>query len=358
MIRRRYLTRIFLGRLLAALLGLAGLLQLLDLLDRASDVLQRGGLYDLGRYALLRLPSIFGRAMPIAVLVAGLLTFRNLAMSMEMTALRSAGISIWGVLRTLLPACLAAALFQAALLNGVAPRTERLLAEWFAATDSLAVRKNAAPPAAPHRLWLRSGQDVVGVDSISLDGRQLNGVMIIRRDADGLARSRTQATTATWGPGGWTLHQASTARPLQPRLELAAAQSWPEGPPPAQFIDLARPTDAQRPEALLESLQRQRATSRAPAYYLTRLHQAVVQLLEPFIMVLLAAPVVYAMPRRGAQAGRPLLCLALGLGYLLSAGLLGALGEVNAITALLAGWGPPAIFATLGLVVLLQLEEA
>jgi lipopolysaccharide export system permease protein len=356
MIRRRYLSRMFLGRLLAALLGLAGLLQLLDLLDRASDVLQRGDLADLGRYALLRLPSIFGRAMPIAVLVAGLLTFRNLAMTLEMTALRAAGVSIWGVLRTLLPACLLATLFQAAMLNGIAPQTERRLAEWFAATDGKVVQKTV--PAPPRRLWLRSGADIVGVDTISLDGRQLNGVLVVRRDAEGLTLFRTEAATATWGPGGWTLHQARIARPQQPRLQQAAEQPWPEGPPPSQFIDLARPTDAQQPQALIQSLQGQRATTRAPSYYLTRLHQAAVQLLEPFIMVLLAAPVVYAMPRRGAQAGRPLLCLALGLGYLLLAGLMGAMGEVNAITAVLAGWAAPAIFGTLGVVLLLQLEES
>lgn len=354
MTRALYLNRIFIGRLLGTLLALAALLQLLDLLDRASDVLQRGGLVDLARYAALRMPSILGRAMPIAMLVAALLTFRRLAMTLEMTALRATGSSVWGVMRILLPVCLLASLAQAALQTTLAPRTERMLVEWFAATDPLV--KPDAPP--PRRLWMRIGEDVVAVDRVSLDGRQLDGLLVVQRDPQGLTRQRIDATQARWDGEGWMLREVRVLRPADPRPRRQDSLAWPEGPRPADFIELARPTEALAPTRMVAAIQGSRATARAPAYYLVRLHQLAVQLLDPFIMLLLAAPVVYAMPRRGAQAGRPLACLALGLGYLLLGGLLGALGEVSAITAALAAWASPVLFGAIGAALLIQMEEA
>jgi lipopolysaccharide export system permease protein len=65
----------------------------------------------------------------------------------------------------------------------------------------------------------------------------------------------------------------------------------------------------------------------------------------------------FAMPRRGAQMLAPLLCLALGLGFLLSGGLLGALGEAGLLPASLAVWSVPLVFATIGAMLLMHYDE-
>jgi lipopolysaccharide export LptBFGC system permease protein LptF len=162
---RRYLTRLFLGRALGALLALAGLLQLLDLLDRASEVLARGGLLDVLRYAALRLPTLLGEAVPLAVLVGAALAFLRLSATSEMAALRAAGVGGWRVFGALLPASALAAAVQGALLFAVAPRTERALADWWDGRGAAATA--GEPIAVPQRLWLRNGGDVVAVDAVS-----------------------------------------------------------------------------------------------------------------------------------------------------------------------------------------------
>ena len=102
----RHLSTLFLGRWLAALLGLAAMLQLLDLLDNATDVLARGGgAAGVARYALLRLPSAAERLVPLAALVAGLLTFARLAAGSEAATMRALGVSGHRMVRMLLPAC-------------------------------------------------------------------------------------------------------------------------------------------------------------------------------------------------------------------------------------------------------------
>lgn len=352
MIRRRYLSRIFITRLLAVLFGLAGLLQLLDLLDSASDVLSRGGMADLARYTGWRLPSLISQILPLAVLVGGMLTLWRLAMTLEMTALRAAGIPVRHVLRAMLPVCLLAAVLQAGLIGFVTPRTERALAEWWVRTDN-----RAGTAEAPRRVWLRAGGQVVGIDRVSPDGRDLQGLLLVPRAPDGLATARIQAERAIFTEGRWRLQAVRIAQPGSPSVTAQAERAWPEGPSPREIMEIAHPTEAQNIWKLARSLRGEEAVNRGPAFYQTRLHDAAARLLAPFLMLLLAAPVAFGMPRRGGQVLPPLLALGLGLGYLLMGGLLAALGEAGVVPSVLAVWSAPLLFAGIGGAILIRYEE-
>ena len=359
---RRYLTRLFAGRTLLALLALVALLQLLDLLDRAGDVLARGGVADVAHYAALRLPTLLGQAVPLAVLVGSALLFLRLSATSEMAALRAAGVGAWRVLGALLPACALAAAAQGALLLVVAPATERALADWWDARDPAIAAAAAGAPLAPaQRLWLRNGSDIVAADAVSLDGARLEGVLLVRRDAEGRIAARIEARGAEHTAAeGWVLREASVARPGRTRAEAAAAFAWPDGPSPATMRDLARPTEAQGLERLLAGLRGEGAASRGPAFFATRVQAVAATLSTPFVMLLLAAPAAFGLPRDGGGGGsaarRAAVGLALGLGYLVAAGLLGALGEASVVPPVLAAWTAPFLFAVAG-VLLLQREE-
>ena len=258
---RRYLTRLFGGRALGALLALTALLQLLDLLDRSSEVLARGGgVLDVLHYAALRSPTLLGHAVPLAVLVGGLLAFWRLAATSEMAALRAAGVGAWRVLGALLPACALAAAAQGALLLGVAPRTERALADWW---DARAATSADTPLAVPRRLWFRNGAEIVAVDAVSLDGGRLEGVLVVRRERDGTIAARIEARGAAHDAArGWVLREARVVRPGQAQVEPVAELAWPDGPGPEAMRDLARPTEAQPLDRLLAGARGEGAVSR------------------------------------------------------------------------------------------------
>jgi lipopolysaccharide export system permease protein len=352
---RRYLTRLFAGRALGALFALAAMLLLLDLFDKASEIVARGGAADVMRYAALRLPTLLGQTVPLAVLVGAALSFLRLAATSEMAALRASGVGAWRVLGALLPACALAAAAQAALLFVVAPRTERALADWW---DGRGAASASDPLALQRRLWFRNGEDLVAADAVSLDGARLEGVLIVRRDVDGRIAARIEARHAEHDPAaGWLLREASVVRPAQARAETAAELAWPDGPSPAAVRDLARPTEAQPLDRLLAGARGDGPAARGIAFYGTRAQSAAAALLTPFLMVLLAAPAAFGLPRQGGGgARRAAVGLALGLGYLVAAGLLGALGEAAVLPPVLAAWTGPFLFAVAG-ILLLQREE-
>lgn len=348
----RYLSRLFLARMLMVLFGLAALLQTLDLFDRAGELLQRGGIADVVRYTLLSLPTLLGQIAPLAVLVSAMLTFRRLASTLEMTALRAAGMGAWRILSALAPAGALTAAVQLALVLGIAPYTERMLADWWDARGN-----DGGPVALSQRAWLRSNGDILGMDAVSVDGTRLEGVLLVRRDAEGRALLRIDARKAEHGRLGWQFGQVRIARPGMQHPILLEELPWPDGPSPAALREAARPTQAQTPGRLLAGLRGEGVVTRGPAFYAMRVQATAAMAVAPFIMLLLAMPAAFGLPRAGGAGRRALTGLVLGLGYLVIAGLLTSLGEAGALAPALAAWSAPASFAMAGLWLLWR-EEA
>lgn len=349
----RYVSGLFLARFAFAFAGLVALLQVLDLLDRASTVLAKGGVADLAHYAGMRLPTVAAGVLPLAALVASLLLCARLAGTLEAAALRAAGVSTWGVLARLVPACLLLAAAQGTLTNVAAPRAERALADWWAARGG----EPEAGARATRRLWLRAGADIAAVDRVSPDGARLEGVMLVRRDAGGHATARVDARAAEWAGDGWTLRDASVIRAGGDRAERLASLPWPGGPSPDNMVALSRPVDAQDPRVLLAALRGEWAVQRGPTWLRTRLHAAAARPVAPFVMLLLALPALLVVPRGGGSPAPVALGFGLGVLYLFVGGLLGALGEAGLVPPALAAWAAPVVFGTAGAVLLLRAEE-
>jgi len=346
---RSYLSKLFLSRLLASLFGLAAILQLLDLLDRTGAILTRGGVAAIGLYIALRLPTLLAEMMPLAALLGALLTFMRLAGGLETTAMRAAGLGLWRVLWTLMPACLLVSALQFVLQTEVAPRTERGFADWWAATEP-------ADTPAPDRVWLRSHGDVAAIDLVSRNGTRLDGLMIVQRMASGALSARLDAHSANYRDGRWTLHDVRIDRPDRDGTEARADLEWPHGPPPANMVELARPADSQTLGRLSATLRGHWIGAHGAAYYRTQLQSLIVGLLDPFLMVLLAMPLLLALPRSGVSSLEMMKVLTLGLGMMAAAGLLQALGNAGTLPPVIAAWTATLVFGATGAVRLQQAE--
>jgi len=347
----RYLTGIFLGRVAAVLLGLAALLQILDLLDRAGEVIARGGVAEIGRYALLRLPSTLGPLVPLAVLAGAILAFRRLAASSEVTAMRASGVGAWRVAASLAPACALMALLQLGLQAGLAPVTERALSVWWNGRE-----EQARPVERRRPLWLRNGTEVAAADAVSPDGTALSGLVLVRRDAMGRVTEWITAGSARHGAGGWRLSEARLLRPGEARAEALADSSWPEGPSPEALRDLAWPTEARDLPSLLRGRRSEGPVSRGPDFFATRLQALAAAALAPFLMLLLALPAAFGTAREAGGARRAAVGLALGLGYLVMQGLFLAIGEAGGLHPVPAAWSMLPCFAVAGLLCLWREE--
>src|SRR5262249_31926647 len=151
---------------------LTGLMQVLELLDVTTDVLDRNlGLPGVLRYALLRLPSELIVALPLAALLGAMSAFYAMARNREITALRSAGVSLKRIVWHLLPVALLFAVLQFGLSQSLVPLAEAELKIWWDANAPL-----DEEPIDPR--WVHTRDGPISFDRNTADGRHLQGLRI------------------------------------------------------------------------------------------------------------------------------------------------------------------------------------
>ncbi|MEO9212327.1 MAG: LptF/LptG family permease, partial [Caulobacteraceae bacterium] len=347
-----YLTRIMAVRTAAAAAALMGLLQLIDLLERTSGILARGGILDIGRYMVLRLPFLFQQVAPFAVLAGAIFTFSQLARNSELVVMRITGMSLFQIFRRTLPVALAVAALDLVVADQVTPRAEQALATWWNATaPGGPARKVPAPR------WFRIDGDVVMVRAASPNGAVLKGVSIYERNQDSALVRRMTAASATREKGGWRLHDATVTDLGAARADLMTVgeMDWRTSLRPGDAARLFADSYEITSNTAFRSLFGNGPVDKSPSQFKTRLYRTLAEGVAPIIMLLLALPTALGHSRSNRTA--PVLFgLGCGLLYLVTDGLLTAMGQSGVLPAAVAAWGAPVAFAAGAVSILLYAE--
>jgi lipopolysaccharide export system permease protein len=337
-LRRRVATQI-----LALLAVLTGLMQLLELLDVTTDVLDRKlGLGGILHYAVLRLPGELMLALPLAVLLGAMSVFYSMARTLEVTALRTAGISLRSMLRSLWPVPLLFAILQITLSQTLVPTAESKLKRWW---DSTAPAEEVPDT---RRVYTSAG--LVSFERNSPDGRHLQDLHIYERGGDGHLATRTRARAADWTGRGWWLTGIANLRVVDDTVirESQPSRIWITNLRPGDVVRLDVPQPHLSSLMLVDVIAGERVGAQPRSYYETVLLRSFTAPLGIFIMLLLAAPPATTLVRAGGGGGL-LRALGLGLGFLLCDGIMSALGTGGRVPAWTAAVAAPVLFIVIGL---------
>jgi lipopolysaccharide export system permease protein len=279
-------------QILALLAVLTAMMQLLELLDVTTEILERGqGVGGLLYYALLRLPAELGLALPLAVLLGTMGVLNSMARTLEITAMRASGVSLMRMLGYLMPVLIVFATVQVGLLQVVLPRVELELKQWWNAS--------APPDEEVKTLWAHT--------ELQIESR-------------GMQRRHLESLEWQTNLSPDEVLRLSVARPYLSTMMLA------------------------------EVIAGSRAGSQPRSYYETALYRSFTTPLGVFIMLLLAMPTASTLTRGGGGGAQMLLALVLGLAFLLSDGILAALGSSGQLHPLVTALGAPLLFALIGFV--------
>lgn len=351
----RYFLRFFLGRALIVTLGLAVVLLVFDVLANADDIVSGSNsiVAPLLAYAALRLPQVITLVIPLAALIATLITYATAVSSHEMVAVRAAGISIYRTTAVLLLGAFILAGAHLWFADTVLPATTSRLQLWQARDYA-----GMPPRQRPHRApaWFSLGDTVVEVGWSSLDGSHLRDITVVRRDEAGRMIAYLRAEQAEYVEELWVLRNVRRvgvnggSQSSQEELRIAIPVT------PKRFAALG-----ERPGALsLSEIWRLANTTelggRPERVYHVWLQRTFAQPLGALVMVLLGATVGLQHARRNrmllASSG------AIGAGFLffVAERLLLALGETGIVPSAMAVWAPAGVFSMLAGWVLLHYE--
>jgi lipopolysaccharide export system permease protein len=353
----RYLSRLFLRRLVLIVFGLALMGLLFDVLNNAENIEKRYGddFLVVPRYMLFRLPEVVGLVTPFATLLAALLTLLGLAQQNEVLAFKAAGMSFYRMLLLLMPATALVALVHLAVADTVTPWAKKRLARFEVEkpTDDEASSRDQA-----RGVWLRDPTYIVSVISVQREGRYLSGVTLMRRDAANNLVERIVAGGARYQRGGWKLVNVvtQTIDPLGPTAVKSPEWTWQTPLRPGDFYNLAA-LSTQFTTRELMVLRTGATVGTRPGYtYDTWLQRRLALPAVVFVMLLLAAPVAQARVRMSSLGARLAAGVALGFVFFIADGVSLALGESGAVVPLVAAWAAPILFASVSGSILLRIE--
>jgi lipopolysaccharide export system permease protein len=347
----RYIARRLLARAGILLFGLAALMMLLDFLANGDQVIAGSDsvLLPILRYTVLRLPEIVAQLLPITAMLAGLLTFAELARHSELTAMAAAGVSKARLAVAVLPVAVLIAVVQFLIEDQAVPVAVGRLRAWGIG--------DYAPAGDAEGVWLRHGDDILRLHGLDPAAGRIDGVTVFQRDPDGNLVARLAAPSATYEDGGWTLHDVTRSLVGPGVVEHQDRLRWSDDLDPKLLASvLADPRETPLSE-LLRAIRAQGLGTQPSYRYKLWLQERLAAPVTTIAMILIVVALARPLSGRAQQGWLIAFGVAVGFVCWTFDGLVLTVGDLGLLPPVLAAWTPLAVFAASAASLLLQQER-
>lgn len=354
-----YVARDYVRVFLLGMVGLLGVFYIATFIDIADNLLRGDATTGtMLRYFYYQTPQYFYYVMPMAVLVASLVTVGVLTKNSELIVMRACGISLY---RTMLPLVVFAVLGSASLY-GIG---ERVLAPANREADRLNRIIRGFPPltSAMNRQWIAgSGGEMYRFDHFDERDPQLIRLWVYEVDDQAwdirsmtfAESARPASATAEDGLAQWSardgwVREFTVRRPGEGRRTAEAtnyahfAEHTIELDGPEYFTGDIPASDMMTYGQLRDYIEQLQSTGAYAARYMVALQRKLAFPFVTLIMTMLAVPFAVTTGRRGALYGVGV-GIVLAIAYIVALSLFGALGDGGVLSPALAAWAPNILF--------------
>lgn len=353
----RYVLREFLNYLLLGLSGFIVIFIVVDVFEKISVFLDhRAPIVTVARFYVSLTPQVVVQVLPVALLLATFLALGQLNKFGELTAMRSAGVSLLRILRPVFWVAAAATLASLLLGEYVVPGAnrarDRIYNEQIQKVQRHSVNERA------DFTYLGEGGRIFYIRLYLVNEQRMHEVSMQEFHAGELVR-RVDAAEASWDGRQW-MFTSGFERTFQASREVArafgslAVPEIPERPP--DFAKDVRKPDEMNFLELREYVEKLRASGARVANYLVDLHIKLSFPLVNLIVVLIGASLATRLRMQSAALGFGL-SVAISFVYyaFLRAGQ--ALGHNGALPPYLAAWLGDLVFGVIGVAMIAQAQR-
>ena len=352
----RYVARECLKIILLCLVVFMGIYIVVDLFEKFSRFLEAKVPPALIlHYYLFSLPNILTQVLPVAILLASLLSLGGMARHNEVLAMKMGQVSTLRIALPCIGVGLAASLAAWIATEYVAPRTnERALNIWRTEVRHLPAHRITRDS----DIWYRArGNRFVHIALIETESSLIRGMSIFELSPEFDLVQRVDAREATWTAEGWTLRGGYRLKlDQQPvRIEPFREMDMTLDERPEEFARVARSPEEMSYTQLRDYIQRLVSSGANATRYRVDLDAKVSTALASLVMAVIGV----SFGLRTGRAGVMLwvgACIPIGFLYWMFLSLGIALGRGGALPPLLAAWLPNLVFGTAGLLSLWRLR--
>ncbi|MBF0178068.1 MAG: LPS export ABC transporter permease LptG [Magnetococcales bacterium] len=305
---------------------------------------------------VLRIPIFLVQLLPPIVLLTTLLVLSRLARHNEITVMRAGGISIYRVLLPFLVGGGLVAAIQFLIQDQIVPRANqasyRLSQAMEGRETDISLTRDAQD------FWLWDGNRVIHAEQVSAQHHVLFGVTVLQFDDRFHLIRRLDARRAERCTEGWKLIQgvaydfldSSAPHPFQQRSWDVALE--------IEQLDRNTPSpDALSVRRLWVMAERLEREGYDATLYRLVLQRKIANPFAALAAILLAFPFALRMHRLGGTTRSLTAGILAGFIMFITADMTMALGEGGRLPPLVAAWSPVVLFASLGVFMLMHLEE-
>ncbi len=282
-------------------------------------------------YVALRIPGKVVEFMPLAVLIGTILSLGGLASNSEIIAMQAAGVSVAGLLRSVILSAMLLAFVTFVVADAVVPTSE---------TTARSIRSSAISNTPALRgkkgIWVKDASQVIHIDVLRPDG-WAEGIKIYQLDENGNLFQTLIAETATQIENQWRLQAVQS---VQFGLDSVQTEDFDE------LIYTGKISNKLLDALLIEPRQMSSADLYDYKSFLVKNNlddsvesltfwQKVFAPLTVIVMCLLAVPFVLGSQRKGNAGQRLILGILLGLAYVVVSRLITQFGvQINLLPVL------------------------
>jgi lipopolysaccharide export system permease protein len=350
----RYLVEEFLRVLSLCMIAFLIVYLIADFSDRIDDFLKHQAPVDaIVRYFLVKIPLIVNEVLPIAVLAAMLLALGGFSRSNELTAMKASGVSQAQIVAPLFVTCFA-------LSGGIFLWNEHVVPHFATRAhyiNTVEIKKRQMQGLmGDQQIWAHGQDTFYNIQSFDARTSALIYVTIYPIDPEFHLKGLIEIPLVQWVGGEWRYGRGVEHR-FQPSGEVETVALGPGAlelkEKPADLMAARRDADEFSYHELRELIENLRKKGLDTTEYVVDLE---LKLAVPFIctiMGLIAMPIGMRSLRSSSLANNIGVGLLIGASYWFVLALAVSLGHSGALPPVVSAWTANAIFAAIGLFLLL-----
>lgn len=309
------------------------------------------------KYFLVKIPGYLFYAIPLGILMGGMLSLLIMARHSEVIAMQANGIDALAVAMPVMRVGLVASLLMFAANESLIPWSNRY-SEYIQNVEIAGEKETALYKR--DQIWLRSRDSIVHVAKYDRDTQTLERVSILTWDANYDFSVRLFAEKARWWKDHWMLYGVSKAAKSEDgrfQVEVLPAMVAPAIKSPDELAKGEKPTAEMNLVQLDKHIERLEAEGGSAGRLLVDWHDKVAFPFACLIMSALSVPfAVRVRPRGGGVAVGLAVSLAVAFSYWVAHALFLALGHGGYLPAVVAAWTPNVMFALAAAISLLHAD--
>ncbi len=330
-----------------------------EFLQKADKLIKyHATLSQIGRYFLFSVPGMISMSLPMATLIAALLSLGNLSRHNEIIAMRAGGVSL---------AKIVAPLFVGGLLiSGLGFVNNEFIMPVYTSRATY-IRKVEIEKSRQRvmfqqsKLWLRGPENsIVNIELVSPNRNEMLGLNIYKLNADYSVRERVKAGSLVWENGAWRLKNSLTFT-----QEDDAVKSHPSDNEVFNIVEtpddlgmIVKDSEEMNFTEMWNYVKRLKLSGYKAATYEVDLHNKLAYPLASLLMIMISIPFGLHKVRSGGSGKGIAIAVAIAAVYWLLTSVGASLGHSGALPPSISAWFANILFTLTSAIVLFRMQRS